>query len=100
MFERPFRFRKTGFYMIWSAISQWRFVKIGLAVVFLVWVKDGTVDPVAFKPLCVVLTGSLALASLMDTVLLLLPARVLAYLTRTRAERDAWEAIGAMEAKR
>lgn len=100
MNPRPFDFYRTGFYMMWSTLTQWRWVKIGLFAVFLLWTEDRTnVDPVAFQPLAIAVTGILALASLLDTVSLLLPAKVMAKLTRTREEKEAWEALGAMEAK-
>lgn len=98
MNPRPFDFYRTGFYMMWSGLTQWRWVKIGLFAVFLLWVKDGTVNPVMLQTLGIVITGSLALASLVDTVLLLLPAKVMAKLTRTREDEEAWDALGAMEA--
>lgn len=99
MNPRPFNFYKTGFYMMWSTLTQWRWVKIGLFAIFLIWVKDGTVDSTVFLPLATTVVTCLAACSLLDVILMLLPAKAVAKLTRTRDEQEAWENLGAMEAK-
>jgi hypothetical protein len=100
MNPRPFNFTKTGFHLVWSTITQWRWVKIALFAIFLIWVKDGTVDPATVRLIAVALTATLAGASLLDAILLILPAKTMAKLTRTRDEQRSWDALGAMEAKR
>lgn len=99
MDHRPFRFQKAGFYMVWSTLTQWRYAKIFAFALFILWVRHGAVDSTIFRPLAVALTASLALASLLDSVLLLLPAKTLAWLRRTREEEEAWEALGCPEVK-
>lgn len=95
-----FNFRKTAFYTLWATITQWRYASIFAFTIFILWVKDGTVDPVIFQPLATVLIGTLACSSLLDVILLLLPAKTKAKLTRTSEEQEAWERLGALEATR
>lgn len=97
---RPFNFHKTGFYQIWNTLTQWRYAKVFAFVLFVLWVKDGEVEPTVFMPLTVAIIGCLALASLLDVVLMLIPAKTVSRLTRTAEEQEAWEKLGALEASR
>lgn len=96
---RPFRFQRTAFYTIWTGLTQWRYARIFLFFIFILWVKDGSVDATTFQPLGVVMLVGLATGSLLDVILMLVPSKTLIRATRTVEEQAAFERLGCIEAE-
>lgn len=94
-------FRETFFLQMWNTLTQWRYVRIAaFAWIILGYSRGWELAAEPFRGLVVAITAILALASLIDVILLLLPTKAKAWLKKRRDDQEAWDRLGAMEATR